>query len=231
VSIGLGNATAILSANVAYTGAGVAPSGGIAFKIDSGTTVIATCVGSSSPVMCTYSSYPTSTLALEPHTITATTIGDGNYAAATATNTLTVLPPPTIVFTVLNHHTQDAAFSVSATSNSSGAVIYSVVSGPATILGSTATLAGVAGTVTLQASQAASGGFAAGSQNTRFLNGSPDYGNQRLTGGGVGTIASPLGLAFDASGNIWVTSSNGVSEFSRQGVAVNSTPFPERKAG
>jgi hypothetical protein len=245
VSIGLGNATANLSANIAYTGTGVAPSGGLTFKIDSGTTVTATCVGSSSPVTCTYSGYPTSTLALGSHTITATTIADGNYGVATGTNTLTGLPLPTIVFTVANHHTQDSPFSVSATSNSSGAITYSVVSGPATIVGSTVTLTGVAGTVTLQASQAASGGYAASSQNTSFLviagsvwlgdstgslstfdlTGVPITGTSGYTGAGVGTIASPLGLAFDASGNIWVASSNGVSEFSRQGVAVSSTPF------
>jgi len=44
-----------------------------------------------------------------------------------------------------------------------------------------------------------------------------------LTGAGVGTPAGPLGLAFDASGNAWAASSNGVSEFSRQGVAIGST--------
>jgi hypothetical protein len=234
VSIGLGNASANLSANIAYTGSGVAPSGGLTFKIDSGTTVTATCTGSSSPVTCTCDGYPTSTLALGSHTITV----------ATGTNTLTVLPVPTIVFSVPNHHTQDTAFSVSATSNSAGALTYSVVSGPATIVGSTVTLTGAAGTVTLQASQAASGGYAAGTQTTSFLviagsvwladstgalstfdlTGAPIT-TTGYTGGGVGTIASPLGLAFDASGNMWVASSTGVSEFTRQGVAVHSTPF------
>ncbi len=245
VSIGLGNATANLSANIAYVGTGVAPSGGLTFKVDSGTTVTATCVGTSSPVTCTYSGYPTATLALGSHTITATTIADVNYGVATGTNTLTVLPLPTIAFTVPNHHTQDASFSVSASSNSSGAITYSVVSGPATIAGSTVTLTGAAGTVTLQASQAASGGYAAGSQNTSFLviagsvwlgdstgslssfdlTGAAITGTSGYSGGGVGTIASPLGLAFDASGDIWAASSTGVSEFSRQGVAVSSTPF------
>lgn len=243
VSIGQGTATANLSANIAYTGTGVAPSGGLTFKIDSGTTVTATCVGSTSPVTCTYSGYPTAALALGAHTITATTISDGNYAVATGTNTLTVLPLPTIVFTVPNHHTLDAAFSVSATSNSSGAFTYSVVSGPATIVGSTVTLTGAGGTVTLQASQAANGGYAAGTQNASFLviAGSVWLGNNTgslssfdltgtgitgaggYTGAGVGTIASPLGLAFDSSGNMWVASTNGVSEFTRQGVAVRST--------
>jgi streptogramin lyase len=32
-------------------------------------------------------------------------------------------------------------------------------------------------------------------------------------------------LAFDASGSVWVANSNGLSEFTRQGVAVSSTPY------
>jgi hypothetical protein len=245
VTIAVGAVSANLSANIVYSGTGVAPSGGLTFQVDSGAIVTATCVGSSSPLTCTYSGYNTSSLAVGSHTIKATTIADGNYASALGTNTLTVQPLPTIVFTVPNHHTQDVPFTVTATSNSSGAFTYTVVSGPATIVGNTVTLTGAAGTVTLQASQAASGSYAAGSQNASFqvIAGSVWFGNSTgslstfdlagtaitgsggYTGGGVGTIASGLGLAFDASGNMWVASSTGVSEFTRQGVAVSSTPF------
>jgi hypothetical protein len=245
LSIPFGTATANFSANIAYSGSGVAPSGGLTFKVDSGTAVVATCTGSSSPVTCTYSGYNTSALTVGLHTLTATAIADGNYALATGSNTLTVMPLPTIVFTVPNHHTQDAAFSVSASSNSSGAFTYSVVSGPATVIGSTVTLTGAAGTVVLQASQAASGSYAAGSQTASFaviagslwlgngtgslstfdLRGTAITGASGYTGAGVGTIASPLGLAFDSSGNIWVASSKGVSELSRQGVAITKTAY------
>jgi hypothetical protein len=245
VSIGVGTATANLAATISYAGTGIAPTGGLTFKVDSGTSVTATCTGSSSPVTCTYNGYGTSTLTVGSHTITATTIADGNYAVATGSNTLTVLPLPTIVLTVPNHHAQDTPFTVTATSNSSGAFTYSVVSGPATIAGNTVTLTGVAGTVTLQASQAATGSYGAGTQNASFLviagsvwlgNGTGSLSTFDLagaaitgaggyTGAGVGTIASALGLAFDSSGNVWVASSTGVSEFSRQGVAVSSTPF------
>jgi streptogramin lyase len=155
------------------------------------------------------------------------------------------MPLPTIVFTVPNHHTQDSAFSVSATSNSSGAFTYSVVSGPAAIVGNTVTLTGVAGNVVLKASQAAAGIYAAGSQTASFaiiagslwlgngtgslssfdLTGTPITGASGYTGAGVGTIAGPLGLAFDASGNIWVASSKGVSELSRQGIAITTTAY------
>jgi len=75
--------------------------------------------------------------------------------------------PPTIVFSVPNHTYGDPPFAVAATSNSTGTIGYSVVSGPATIAGSTVTLTG-AGTVVLQASVAANGNFATGTQNATF---------------------------------------------------------------
>jgi hypothetical protein len=245
VSLPYGTATANFSASVAFTGSGAAPSGGLTFKVDSGGAVTASCSGSSSPLTCTYSGYNISLLAPGSHTITATTLTDGNYAAASGSNTLTLTVPPTISFSVANHHTLDAAFSVSASSNSAGAITYSVVSGPATMVGSTVTLTGATGIVELQAAQAASGLYSAGSQTASFLviagsvwfgdstsglsvfdlTGIALTGSSGFTGGGVGTIAGPLGLAFDSSGNLWVASSSGVSEFSRQGVAVNSTAY------
>ena len=93
----------------------------------------------------------------------------GNYAAATATTTFTVAPEAaTLTFAAIPPQTFGAApFSVSATSASSGAVTYSVASGPATISGSTVTLTG-AGTVMLQASQAAAGNYAAATATTTF---------------------------------------------------------------
>jgi len=245
VSAASGTTTANFSASIAYLGSGLPPSGGLTFKVDSGTPVTATCTGSASPLTCTFNGYNTSALTVGMHTLTAASIADGNYTVATGSNTLTIMIAPVIVFAVPNHHTMDAPFAVAATSNSPGAITYSVVSGPATILGSTVTLTGAAGTVVLQASQAANGSFGAETQNASFLviAGSVWFGNgtgslstfdltgtaitgaSGFTGGGVGTIASPLGLAFDASGNMWVANSNGVGEFSRQGVAITSTPY------
>jgi streptogramin lyase len=189
------------------------------------------------------SNYSLAGLAAGTHTITATSLADGNYAAATGSNTLTLTVPPTITFAVANHHTLDVAFSVAASSNSSGGISYSLVSGPATVAGSTVTLTGVAGTVELQASQAANGLYTGGSQTASFqviagsvwfgdstsglsvfdLSGNALTGSGGFSGGGVGTIAGPLGVAFDSLGNVWVASSNGVSEFTRQGTAVNAT--------
>jgi len=247
LTIGQGLASVTISATVTYPGSGAAPTGGLTFQVDSGTVVTATCTGSSSPLNCSYSGYPTSTLLLGSHTITAVSLADINYASATGSNTLTVVTPtnPSITFTLPNHHTMDMPFTVSASSNSSGAITYSVVNGPATISGNSVTLTGAAGTVTLLASQAAGGIYAAGTQNASFsviagsvwfgngtgslsafdLTGTAITGTSGFTGGGVGTIAAPLGLAFDASGNVWVASSAGVSEFNRQGAAITSTPY------
>ena len=98
----------------------------------------------------------------------ASEAASGNNGATTKTATFTVAAAtPTISFTVANHTYGDAAFTVSATSNSTGAFIYTVVSGPATISGSTVTLTGV-GTVVLSASQAGSGNYAAAALNTSF---------------------------------------------------------------
>ena len=47
------------------------------------------------------------------------------------------LGTPTIIFAVANHAYDDAPFTVSATSNSTSAFTYAVVSGPATISGAT----------------------------------------------------------------------------------------------
>jgi hypothetical protein len=92
----------------------------------------------------------------------------GSYSSEVQNASFTVaMAAPTISFSVPSHIYGDASFAVSATSNSSGAITYSVVSGPATLLGSTVTLTG-AGTVTLQANQAATGNYAAGTLTTTF---------------------------------------------------------------
>ena len=98
----------------------------------------------------------------------ASEAADSNYAAATKNATFTVgLGAPTIAFTVPNQTYGAAPFAVAATSNSTGTFTYSVVSGPATITGSTVTLTGV-GTVTLQASEAADSNYAAATKNATF---------------------------------------------------------------
>ncbi len=95
--------------------------------------------------------------------------GDTNYLTSTsATVSYNVArATPTISFVVANQTYGVSPFAVLATSNATGAISYTVVSGPATISGSTVTLTG-AGSVVLQSTQAASGNFAAGTQNASF---------------------------------------------------------------
>ena len=101
--------------------------------------------------------------------LSASQVASGNYLAATASVSFTVQPESTtLTFAPIPAKTYgNAPFTVSATSASSGAVTYTVTSGPATISGSTVTITG-AGTVTLGASQAASGGYAAANAATSF---------------------------------------------------------------
>ena len=87
----------------------------------------------------------------------------GTYAAGQATLTLQVLPlvSPALTFRPAAPHTYgDAPFPVAATTQSTAAVTYSLVSGPATLSGSTLQLTG-AGNVIVQASQAANAQYAA----------------------------------------------------------------------
>jgi PKD repeat protein len=93
--------------------------------------------------------------------LTASQAGNSLYlAAANVSQSFTVLPCPatltgqTIDFAPISGHgLSDSPFSVSPTASSGLPVVLVVVSGPATVSGTTVTLTGT-GTVTLQASQA-----------------------------------------------------------------------------
>jgi len=93
-----------------------------------------------------------------------------NYLApANATTSFVVLPAtPSLAFTPIPEQTYgNVPPPVSATSASTGAVTYSVVSGPATISGTTLTITGT-GTVTLSATQAATTNYTSASTTTQF---------------------------------------------------------------
>jgi hypothetical protein len=101
-------------------------------------------------------------------TLTANQAASGNYSAATATTSFTVTQAtPTLTFASIPSHVFGDVFAVSASSASTGAITYTVVSGPATVSGSTVTTTG-AGTVTLTANQAASGNYSAATATTSF---------------------------------------------------------------
>jgi RHS repeat-associated protein len=140
-----------------------APTGTVTLKSGSYTSAAATLSSGTATI-----TVPAGSLAVGGDTLTASYTGDNNYNSASGTAPITVTSlAPAITFTVPNHTYGDAPFMVAATSNSSGAITYSVVSGPATISGSLVTLTG-AGAVVLQASQAAAGSYASGTQNATF---------------------------------------------------------------
>ncbi|HEX9198081.1 MAG TPA: Ig-like domain-containing protein, partial [Acidobacteriaceae bacterium] len=136
----------------------------------------------------------------------ASQVATGNYAAGAQNATFTVAATtPTITFTVANHTYGDAPFTVLATSNSTGAITYSVVSGPATISGATVTLTG-AGTVVLQATQAAAVNYSAGTQSATFT---VAKGSQTITFAApispVNYGVAPISLSTSASSGLAVT--------------------------
>ena len=97
---------------------------------------------------------------------------DNNLNAPNATQSIVLTGVGTaesdaITFNVASQSYGGAPFTLAASSASSGAFTYAVISGPATVSGSTATVTGI-GTVVLSVTQAASGDYAAGSQNATF---------------------------------------------------------------
>jgi ligand-binding sensor domain-containing protein len=179
-------------------------------------------------------------------TLRASQAATPSYPAATTTISFNVSAEiPILAFNPIPNQIYGAApFTVSASSNSSGAITYSVVSGPATLSGNRVTLTG-AGTITLRASQAAAGGYAAATATTNLIStrgsvwignsnkslstldfsGDPISGSSGVAGGGLGSIAGPLGLAIDSSGDVWVANNDGVSKFSQQGVPMTSAAY------
>lgn len=105
-----------------------------------------------------------------------------NGTGATVTLTITVGPVPTLTFKVSTHNYGDAAFNLSANSNSTAPINYAVISGPVSLSGSTLTITG-AGTATVQAVQTATSNYAGAVTTATFqispamlnitLNGSP----------------------------------------------------------
>ncbi|WP_162944775.1 carbohydrate-binding protein [Flavisolibacter nicotianae] len=106
-------------------------------------------------------------------TIEATQSGNGTYSAATpvrqsfSVNSISLLSQTISFPAIPSKQTTDPAFALSATTSSGLPVSYKVVSGPATISGSTVTLGGTAGTVTIEASQSGSTSYNAATPVTQ----------------------------------------------------------------
>lgn len=98
-------------------------------------------------------------------TITATQAATEDYAARQVTSTLTVTEAPLIQFTAISKLIGDPTSTLSASSNSAGALTYAVTTGTAgTIAGSTLTVGGSVGTSVITAIQAANGTYTLGTE-------------------------------------------------------------------
>ncbi|AXC15111.1 regulator of chromosome condensation, RCC1 [Acidisarcina polymorpha] len=140
--------------------------------------------------------------------VTASYLGDSTYgASASSAAALYGTPSAAITFVVPNHTYGDPPFTVSATSTSTGAFTYSVLSGPATLTGSTVTITG-AGMVVMQASQAAAEGYAAATQRASLT----------VASAPLTVIANNLARVFGASNPTFTGSVTG---------AVNGDTFTE----
>jgi len=105
--------------------------------------------------------------------IAANQAGNTTYcAAAQVTQSFTVsCTPQTITFnTIPGKITTDADFTISATASSALPVTYSIVSGPATVSGSTVHLTGTTGTVVIAANQAGNNTYCTATQATQSFN-------------------------------------------------------------
>jgi hypothetical protein len=193
------------------------PTGNVTFS--DGSTVISSSALNGSG----QASFNTSSLSVGSHSITASYPGDSN-SLASASNALTQVVNKAdqfITFGALAGKTfGDADFSVSATASSGLPVSFSIVSGSATISGSTVHITG-AGTVTVRASQVGDGNYnpapdvdqsfevAKAAQAIIFAALSDKtYGNPPFTvsatGGGSGNP-----VTFGASGNCTSSGTNG----------------------
>jgi hypothetical protein len=113
-------------------------------------------------------------------TLTINVAASGNYAATSTTQSITIntagsAVAPTITFNNISKNYGDANFTASATSNSSGAITYSITAGASF---ASITSAGVvtitgAGSVTIQASQAAATGYTSGTKTATLTIGKP----------------------------------------------------------
>jgi len=177
----------------------------------------------------------------------ASSFGDTVFSATF--NPLVATTPPTITFTIPNKHDFDAPFQIAASSNSPGFITYSVITGPASLSGSAVTLTGI-GSVTIKASQAASGSYAAGSATATFevtmgsvfvansdstlsefnLEGLPFDTSVGYQGGGL-TISSTA-MAFDPNDELWISGAgSGLSVFTNDGVSVFSSALSAGVSG
>ena len=133
----------------------------ISYKVVSGPARIAASTPSSATIGAT---------GLGIVVVQASQPASGNYAAATTTTTYTVngQDPLLAVLPIADKvYSSTTTFAVGASSHSPAAIAYAVLSGPAVVSANKVSLTG-AGTVILQASQTATGNYAATTVKTTF---------------------------------------------------------------
>ncbi|MBB5058091.1 hypothetical protein HDF16_002797 [Granulicella aggregans] len=159
-------------------------------------------------------------LGVGSHSITARYGGDTNYIASSSGAQIVTVTgtAQTITFPAIpNHVYGDAPFVLTATASSGLDISYSVVSGPATVVGSTVTVTGV-GTVTIQAAQAGNTTYAAATPVSRsFLVSAP--------GPTLASISPTIGIVGSGATVVTLTGTNFASTDTVQlnGTAVPST--------
>lgn len=149
-------------------------------SVPSGTAFTLSCLATmangvtSACVSPEYSSSNPSVSSVQGSTVSTRNAGVSTLTVAasglTASAQLTVkLLEPEITFgSIPSLSVGGPSFHLSATSNSSGAISYSVVSGPATLAGTTVTPTG-SGTIVIEATQAAAGNYAEASAQTSVV--------------------------------------------------------------
>jgi len=160
-SIEYGTPVNLLAKLSPYSAQGLSTDGELVTFTSGGTTLGTTALSSGA------ASININSLPVGQNTVTATYAGDGSFAGATSHLAITVTSSSFITFAVPPHLYGDAPFTVAATSPSTGAITYSVLSGPAIISGATVTITG-AGTVVLQVSQAATSTYLAAAKTATF---------------------------------------------------------------
>jgi hypothetical protein len=121
------------------------------------------------PSVCTVSGTTVTILSTGDCEIRASQVGNADVAPAppVTVNFVIGLGTQTINFTIPNHTSSDAPFQLQATASSGLPVVFSVVSGPATISGNTLTITGI-GTITVRAVQAGNSSYAAAATTATF---------------------------------------------------------------
>jgi hypothetical protein len=153
----------------------------------------------------------------------ASEAADSNFPANTKNATFNVTTiTPAIAFIVPGHTYGDAPFTVSATSASTGAFTYTVVSGPATVSGSTVTLTG-AGTVVVSASQLASGNYAPATATTSFT---VAAGFTLSSGSGTGSTSGTATVAPGAAATFTLTLSPEGAAIYPDALTLSATGLP-----